>query len=868
MDSIRVPTLQSPLQARLWDNAYQKLKKEQPKLVLAYEELLFREFGSENFNTTNEVLPKFAINQTCSYERQSQMVQLVRAGLRKTEKVTSAKRNLQGVIDIVSKVRDLVNGAIISVPQAAVVWTGVCFALEILSNPLNEAISNRDGIAYVLSRMEWYWNLSPVLEENRSGISAALGYHLEIHLTDLYKDLLAYQMGSACLYYRSKFIACLRDVVKLDDWERTLESIKSAERDIKQDINTLNETEITSRLGRLVENSEIVCSILCETTQQTSSQEQIRQREKNNQCLRDLRVTDPSDDKTRIEHTGGRQYRDSSNWILEHEDFQQWRDNDQSRILWIEGKPGERKTMLLVKIIDELHQKSPQSTALSYFFCESKNSNCNNAQVLLRGLIYRLAVQEKSLLPHLLESYDVAGSKLFMDENAFFALSKIFKDMLCDTSLSGVYIIINALDECMEGLPGLLKFIVDHSFSLPRVKWAISSCNRPDIKQLLQLNCYEPIPKYLGIRGDSWVSLFVSSTRRDQIKGSLLPVIGRASSASRIVGVVKLLVCDMNISKTKLDFEIKEDAKQAPHAAGSHIDFKVQQRSLIMDGEELSIKSQPLADSLHVGNIDTNSIHNPYAYYHARYDRVPEIAVGLTSLDMSHLADIRIRAFADEAMIRRFKASLHSWADTKLYYASMTYLEKGLDCKYLIQTGTYNTRDTVPCDCGQPRQDHFKRINFTTLFKSTPHVITWLNSMDMSKEENCRVMVSPLYINRDGFFTHVHSWAGTVPHSVGVTWIAYPADQDGITGGRFQTCDVRHWDEPQSENSNTISFPTTFEKTPKIIAAIDTLDYRRERDLCIRLRTSQITKQGFTWHLDSWRDSIMYSSGASYLAWT
>ena len=35
------------------------------------------------------------------------------------------------------------------------------------------------------------------------------------------------------------------------------------------------------------------------------------------------------------------------------------------------------------------------------------------------------------------------------------------------------------------------------------------------------LLCYELIPRYSGIRGASCVSLFVSSTRRDQIKSSL-----------------------------------------------------------------------------------------------------------------------------------------------------------------------------------------------------------------------------------------------------------------------------------------------------------------------------------------------------------
>lgn len=39
-------------------------------------------------------------------------------------------------------------------------------------------------------------------------------------------------------------------------------------------------------------------------------------------CLRDLRTTDPRDDKTRIEETKGGLLEDSYRWILEHSDFQ------------------------------------------------------------------------------------------------------------------------------------------------------------------------------------------------------------------------------------------------------------------------------------------------------------------------------------------------------------------------------------------------------------------------------------------------------------------------------------------------------------------------------------------------------------------
>ena len=51
-------------------------------------------------------------------------------------------------------------------------------------------------------------------------------------------------------------------------------------------------------------------------------QEEIQKREK---CMQDLRLTDPRDDKKRIEDTKGGLLEGSYRWILENSDFQQWR---------------------------------------------------------------------------------------------------------------------------------------------------------------------------------------------------------------------------------------------------------------------------------------------------------------------------------------------------------------------------------------------------------------------------------------------------------------------------------------------------------------------------------------------------------------
>lgn len=49
--------------------------------------------------------------------------------------------------------------------------------------------------------------------------------------------------------------------------------------------------------------------------------------------IQDLRLTDPRDNKKRIKDTKGGLLEGSYHWILENSDFQQWRNDQQSRLL-------------------------------------------------------------------------------------------------------------------------------------------------------------------------------------------------------------------------------------------------------------------------------------------------------------------------------------------------------------------------------------------------------------------------------------------------------------------------------------------------------------------------------------------------------
>jgi hypothetical protein len=210
-----------------------------------------------------------------------------------------------------------------------------------------------------------------------------------------------------------------------------------------------------------------------------------RMSQEDRQCLRDLHLTDPRDDKRRIEQTKGGLLVESYRWVLENTDFCRWRDDPDSNLLWVKGDPGKGKTMLLCGILNQLGVSRP-SALRSFFFCQATDSRLNSASAVLRGLIYLLIDQRPKLISHLRKKYDHAGKSLFEDVNAWVALTDIFTNIAQDSALDDAYIVVDALDECLVGLTELVDFIVEIS-ARSRVKWMVSSRNRLDIEDRIEL---------------------------------------------------------------------------------------------------------------------------------------------------------------------------------------------------------------------------------------------------------------------------------------------------------------------------------------------------------------------------------------------
>ena len=341
--------------------------------------------------------------------------------------------------------------------------------------------------------MNWYCELSSFLKDDNVS-SMKLRDELEKRILNLYESLLSYLLKSVCSYFQNRIIPFLQDMIKRNDWDGNVKAIQNAENAVRHDFDVYSNIQKSSYLKKLVE-----CAELSENTAKTllqTCQEQILKQmaDKERRCLWDLRLIDSRDEIKKIEDRKDPLFKDSFAWILDceqYKNFMNWEDGNKHRLLWVKGDAGKGKTMLLIGVIKELERLNlnPNSPNLSYFFCQRTDSMLNTPTAILRCLIWLMLVQQPSLISYIEDKYATAGPDVFKDNNAFYFLRDAFKNMLKNNRVKRIFLVVDALDECIDKdkprLAQILDLISATVATSPNIKWLVSSRNRPDIESRL-----------------------------------------------------------------------------------------------------------------------------------------------------------------------------------------------------------------------------------------------------------------------------------------------------------------------------------------------------------------------------------------------
>ncbi|KAI0548670.1 WD40-repeat-containing domain protein [Xylaria curta] len=488
---------------RLWNAAYDDLEKNEDTadLVKSYVDILNKALSAETSNTSN--LESNFVELGNPTDRQEHMRKLVEEGQKRVATTSKITDGLQNVVGYIEKIKGVIDVAIGNIPQAALPWAGVSIGLQILSNPGRAIKSNLQGIVYVVSRMDWYCALSESLLDEDKLVKSFEPILKELNeaITVLYKALLLYQIKSVCYYHQHRGLTVLRGLANWDDWDGDLQKVKEAEHDVIEMSTLYHKEHEKKRLDQLYESAICVEKSLGDIHQDLQAlfnqQKNMWTDSKNERCLKDLFVVDPRINMKTIMQNKEELLADVYSWVLhsdEYARFVYWGDEAPSfpecRLLWITGSAGTGKTMLIMGIINELQRQFSYLTPrLSFFFCQATKNNLHNATNALRSLIWLLLFQQPRLIKHIQPDYDQMGRALFDNEDAFNALDSILEKMLEDPCLKPVYFIIDALDECDNGLALLLR-LISKTFTLSdKVKWLVSS--RPEV--LTQLDIQQEV---------------------------------------------------------------------------------------------------------------------------------------------------------------------------------------------------------------------------------------------------------------------------------------------------------------------------------------------------------------------------------------
>ncbi|KKP02575.1 hypothetical protein THAR02_05307 [Trichoderma harzianum] len=145
-------------------------------------------------------------------------------------------------------------------------------------------------------------------------------------------------------------------------------------------------------------------------------------------------------------------------WFLKLQQLSSWLTTHESSILWVNGSPGQGKTIVakfLLAYLEDLQRSFDHRTTVIYFFFYDQDDSYRTVSSALRSLIKQL-LSTQGAFDVISDKFNIETSTI-NDELAWDVLEELLRSPIFGT----IYCVIDALDECQdnEARQRLLVFI-------------------------------------------------------------------------------------------------------------------------------------------------------------------------------------------------------------------------------------------------------------------------------------------------------------------------------------------------------------------------------------------------------------------------
>lgn len=159
-------------------------------------------------------------------------------------------------------------------------------------------------------------------------------------------------------------------------------------------------------------------------------------------------------------------------------------------------------------------------------------------------------------------------------------------------------------------------------------------------------------------------------------------------------------------------------------------------------------------------------------------------------------------------------------------------------------------------------------VTFTSPYSTTPDLALGLNILGIVNSQNVGVRAHANNIQNDQFVINLDGWGGRVLPGGRCGWLEIPGDDPDFQCGSFSTLEDHPENEQRIRTTRLINFKRRYSAPPRVVVWLTAFHMDHTKNWCIKAYATHITPTGFTIHIETWGDTVLYSATASWVAHT